>query len=93
AAAAATTSVTPQLVSELRDDANRKVRERETCLTAFRDLLFPPESTSSPEAGESAPTTTSSSGNDLLLGSRPTSVPSPARAIQDPGIREVQASI
>lgn len=76
-----------------RENYNQKqVRDRETRLTCFRDLLFPPESTDSPEAGEPALTATSPSGNDLL-GPLQTSSSSPARAIQGPGIREVQASI
>ncbi|CAM9398531.1 unnamed protein product [Ectocarpus fasciculatus] len=83
-----------QLVSELRDEANQKVQEREAFLGGLRGLLFPPESTGSPEPS----TTIEPSGANVYqhLSSLP-SVMSPtlasARMFQGPSIREVQGAV
>lgn len=62
-----------------------QVEDRETCLSTFRDLLFPPESTNSPEAGGSTPTTTTKDNDNEL--------DPPVRVLHSPSIRETQAAI
>eukprot|EP00752_Nemacystus_decipiens_P013301 g11781.t1 len=59
----ATASSAPRFISQLRDGADQKVQERESLLARLRCLLFPPESTSSPEQeGGSTPAATPTSG-------------------------------
>ncbi|CAM9675644.1 unnamed protein product, partial [Scytosiphon promiscuus] len=82
-----------RLVSQLRAEADRKVQEREDFLAGLRDLLFPPESTSSPES----PTILSSLDTKACFPGSLPSVVSPRAACPSvfhvPSLQEVHAAV
>ncbi|CAM9624757.1 unnamed protein product [Ectocarpus sp. 6 AP-2014] len=85
----------PQLVSELRDEANQKVQERETFLGGLRGLLFLPESTGSPESPTTIESSGAANGNRHLSPLPPVMSPplASARMFEGPSIREVQGAV
>ncbi|CAM9838922.1 unnamed protein product [Pylaiella littoralis] len=84
-------SLTSRRISELRREADQKVRVREIFLGGLRGVLFPPESTSSPETAEGSTKFISHRSDPLPSTLSPSKASPPV--FRGPSIREVQAAV